>query len=161
MHELKKVFIALALLCLAYSAFALEFRKTSWLMTKAEVIASENSRVVSEQSFSNQRQVVFQALIYGYTAIITYLLEDDKLVSASYTFKKDMNSLAFEAMKKELLGKNGAASFQKGSLLGWRLANTEIALTHLADGTTQAGYWEKAYFARMNNLTATDTSASN
>jgi hypothetical protein len=151
-HELKKVWAAFAFICVANGCFALEFRNTSWLMTGVDVIASETSRAVSEASYSNQRQIVFRSVVNGYTATITYLLEDDKLLSASYTFTKDLSSRAFEAMKKDLLVKNGVPSVQTDTLLAWRLAKTEIALTHLTDGTTQAGYWEKSYFARINNL---------
>jgi hypothetical protein len=151
---LKKAFAALLFLCLAYGSFALEFRKTSWMMTEAEVIASESTRVVSEQTVANQRQVVFQSVVNGYSATITYLLEDNKLLSASYTFKRDASRTAYNAMKKDLTAANGIASFQKDDLLGWRLPKTEIALTHLSDGTTYAAFWEKAYFGRINNLTA-------
>ena len=99
-HKAKKVCAAFAFLCLASSCFALEFRNTSWMMTGTDVIASETSRVVSEESYSNQRQIVFRSVVNGYTATITYLLEDDKLLSASYTFAKDLSSRAFEAMKR-------------------------------------------------------------
>jgi hypothetical protein len=149
---LKKVFIASAILFLSCNAFALEFRNTSWLMSKEEVIASETSRIVSELSLPGQQQVVFRTLVNGFPATITYLLEDDKLLSASCTFKRDLDRAAFEAMKQDLTIKNGKPTFEKENLLGWRLQRTEIALAHLPDGTSYAAYWEKSYFARINNL---------
>lgn len=150
----RKVIAAIALFGLASGCFALEFRNTSWLMTGSDVIASEPGRVVSEQSYAAQHQILFRSVVNGYTATITYLLENDRLLSASYTFNKDVAGKAFEAMKQDLIAKNGAPSVQTDTLLAWRLVRTEIALTHLADGTTQAGYWEKAYFAQINNLSA-------
>jgi hypothetical protein len=55
-------------------------------------------------------------------------------------------------MKGDLTKRNGMPSFERKELVGWRLEKTEIALTHLSDGTTYVAYWEKSYFARMNNL---------
>ena len=152
---MKKAFTAIAFLILAFNVFALEFRNTSWLMTKDEVIASETGRIVSELNLPGQHQVVFRTLVNGFPATITYLLEDDKLLSASYTFKRDLDRAAFDAMKQELTGKNGKPTFEKENLLGWRLQRTEIALAHLPDGTSYAAYWEKTYFARLNNLPGT------
>ena len=149
---MKKASIVAVLLLLSYSTFALEFRKTSWLMSKEEVIASESGRVVSELSLPGQQQIVFQTLVNGFPATITYLLENDKLLSASYTFKRDIDRAAFDAMKQDLIGTNGKPSFERDDLVGWRLERTEIALAHLKDGTSYAAYWEKTYFARINNL---------
>jgi hypothetical protein len=149
---LKKAFIALAFLFLSYSTFALEFRKTSWLMTREEVIASETGRVVSELSLPGQQQIVYRTLVNGFPATITYLLENDKLLSASYTFKKDSDRTAFDGMKRDLVRQYGKPVFEKENLVGWRPEKTEIALAHLPDGTTYAAYWEKTYFARINNL---------
>ena len=158
---MKKAFIAVVFLILSYSSFALEFRKTSWLMTKEQVIASETGRVVSELSLPGQQQIVFRTMVNGFPATITYLLENDKLLSASYTFKRDMDRAAFDAMKQELTAKNGKPSFEKDDLVGWRLNKTEIALAHLKDGTTYAAYWEKTYFARINNLAGSGDTAKN
>ena len=155
--ELKRAIIFLALLSLAYGSFALEFRNTSWLMTREEVIASETGRIVSELSLPGQEQIVFQALVNGFTATITYILENDKLLSASYTFKKDVDRNAFASMKKDLINQNGPPAFEREDLIGWRLEKTEIALAHLPDGTSYAAYWEKAYFARINNLSGTSS----
>ena len=156
---MKKTFTAFAFLILAFNAFALEFRNTSWLMTKEEVIASETGRIVSELNLPGQHQVVFRTLVNGFPATITYLLENDKLLSASCTFKRDLDRAAFDAMKQELTRKNGKPTFEKENLAGWRLPRTEIALAHLPDGTSYAAYWEKTYFARLNNLQGTGGSA--
>ena len=149
---MKKAFIATILFFLSCSLFALEFRKTSWLMTKEEVIASESGRVVSELSLPGQQQIVFRTLVNGFPATITYLLENDKLLSASYTFKKDTDRTAFDGMKQDLVKQYGKPAFEQENLVGWRLEKTEIALAHLKDGTSYAAYWEKTYFARINNL---------
>jgi hypothetical protein len=149
---LKKALFAVSLLFLAYGCFALEFRKTSWLMTKEEVIASETGRVVSVLSLPGQQQIVFRTLVNGFPATITYLLENDKLLSASYTFKRDMDRKAFDGMKLDLIKQYGKPAFEKENLVGWRPERTEIALAHLPDGTSYAAYWEKTYFARINSL---------
>jgi hypothetical protein len=149
---LKRVVFAFAFLTVAYASFALEFRNTSWLMSKEEVIASEGGRVISELNLLGQQQVVFRALVHGFPATITYILENDKLLSASYTFKKDTDLEAYDAMKQELTTQNGSPSFEKEYLVGWRLLKTEIALAHLRDGSSYVAYWEKSYFARINNL---------
>jgi hypothetical protein len=36
--------------------------------------------------------------------------------------------------------------------VGWRLERTEVALTYLPNKTCYVAFWEKTYFARMNNL---------
>ena len=151
---MKKALSTIALLCLASTAFALDFRATTWLMTKAQVIDSESTRVVSERSFPGLQELVFKSLVNGFTATITYVLENNRLLSGSYAFQKDTSRSAFEAAKKDLIAKYGAASFQTSDLLGWRLEKTEIALAHLPDGITHADFWEKSYFARINGLAA-------
>jgi hypothetical protein len=158
---LKKAFFVTILLLVAFTSFALEFRNTSWLMSKEEVIASESGRVVSELSLPGQQQVVFRALVHGFPATITYILENDKLLSASYTFKRDVDLEAFNAMKEDLVSQNGPPAFEKENLAGWRLLKTEIALAHLKDGTSYVAYWEKAYFARINNLSTPNSIEKN
>jgi hypothetical protein len=150
---LKRIVIALLFSFLAYGSFALEFRKSTWMMSRDEVIASESGRAVSETYQSGQQQIVFRTLVSGFPATIIYILENDKLLSGSCTFRRDKDSKAFAAMKQELTGQNGPPSFEKPNLVGWRLQRTEIALAHLPDGTSYAAYWEKEYFARINNLT--------
>jgi hypothetical protein len=150
--RLQRTILIVAFICLTYAAFAQEFRKTSWLMTKAEVVASEGTRAVYEASFQGQQQVIYQSLVFGFAATITYLLENDKLLAASYAFKRDSGRSAWDAMKKDLTTRDGTPSFQNDHLLVWRLANTEIAVTHLPDGSTRADYWEKTYFARINSM---------
>jgi hypothetical protein len=157
----KKTLVVCALLFLAESSFALEFRNTTWLMTKDEVVKSENGLFVSELSLPGQQQIVFRALVSGLPATITYILEHDKLISASLSFRRDVDHAAFNAMKQELVGRNGVPSFEKESLVGWRLERSEIALAHLRDGTTHVSYWEKSYFARINNLTEMGGTAKN
>lgn len=147
---MKGACIALLLSATAASAFALEFRNTSWMMSRQQVIDSEGGRVVSELDLEGQQQIVFKSLVNGFAATITYTLENDELLSASYTFARDSDRQAWDMMKQDLTGKNGPPSFEKENLIGWRLPRTEIALAHLKDGTTYVAYWEKSYFARIN-----------
>jgi hypothetical protein len=149
---LKRSAITLALLLAAGALFGQEFRGTTWLMTKDQVIASENLRVTSELSQKGQQQVVFQTYVDGFPVMLTYLLEHDALLSASYTFRKDVDRRAWVAMMQDLTQKDGPPSFEQDNLAGWRLEKTEVALAHLKDGTTYVAYWEKSYFARINHL---------
>jgi len=144
--------LALALLFAAGSAGAQEFRATTWMMSRNQVIASEGGRAVSELSQKGQQLVTFETYVDGLPATITYILENDALLSASYTFPRDTDRRAWVAMMQDLTAKNGQPAFEQENLAGWRLGKTEIALAHLRDGTTQAAYWEKSYFARINHL---------
>jgi hypothetical protein len=122
-------------------------------MSKDQVIASEGARLVSELDLKgNQQQVVFQSYLAGFPVTITYLLENNALLSASYTFRRDLDHAAWDAMKHDLQSRDGPPAFEQENLVGWRMPKTEIALAHLKDGTTYVAYWEKSYFARINNL---------
>ncbi len=146
--------VTFTLLLVGYASFALEFRNTSWLMSKEQVIASEKERVVSELNLSGQQQIVFRTIVYGFSATLTYLLENDKLLCASYNFRKDPTGKIFSRLSQELTTQYGEPVFEREDLAGWRLEKTEIALAHLPDGTCYAAYWEKTYFARLNSAAA-------
>jgi hypothetical protein len=151
----RRACLATLFLLLTAGAFAQEFRKTSWLMSKEQVIASEGASLVSELDLDgNQQQVIFQSSLVGFPVTITYLLQNDELLSASYTFRRDLDRAAWDAMRQDLQARNGPPTFEQENLVGWRLPKTEIALAHLKDGTTYVAYWEKKYFARINNLAA-------
>ncbi len=144
--------LALLLAGAASAAFGQEFRGTTWLMSRDQVVASEGTRVVSELTQKGQLQVVFKTYVDGMPTTLTYLLENNALLSASYTFLRDTDRRAWVAMMQDLTEKSGSPAFEQDNLAGWRLAKTEIALAHLKDGTTYVAYWEKAYFARINHL---------
>jgi hypothetical protein len=149
---LKRLLTATILVLLGFAAFALEFRKTSWMMSRGEVMAAEPGTPVSDVNQSGQNQITFLADAHGFPARITYVLENGKLLAGFCEIVKDADRRAFEALKKELVGQKGAPSFQKTDLVGWRLERTEIALSHLPDGRSCAAYWEKGYFASINGL---------
>jgi hypothetical protein len=149
---LKKATIVTVFLILASGSFALEFRNTSWLMSREQVIASETGPAVSELKLPGLQQITFRAIVSGFPATIIYLLKNDQLRSASYTFKRDSDRRAFDSVKQDLTSRNGKPTFERENLVGWRTIKTEIALAHLADGTSYAGYWEKGYFAEINHL---------
>jgi len=143
---------AVALLLAASSAGAQEFRGTNWLMSRDQVIATETIRVVSETTQQGQQQVVYQTYVDGFSVTLTYLLENDALLSGSYTFKRDVDRRAWVAMMQDLAKKYGPPAFEQDNLAAWRLPKTEIALAHLKDETTYLAYWEKSYFAHINHL---------
>jgi hypothetical protein len=122
------------------------------MMTRDEVVASEPGRVLSERVMPDQLQIVYKTLVNGIQATITYTLENDKLLSGSYTFRRDASRKAFDIMRQDLVTRNGAPAFERGDIVGWRLEKTEIALAHLSDGTSYVAFWEKEYFRRLNRM---------
>jgi hypothetical protein len=120
------------------------------MMSRAEVIASEPGRPLSVRDLPGQEQIVFQTSLGGIPVTITYTLENDQLLSASYTFRRDVGRKAFEYMLRDLTSQKGSPAFSRTDLVGWRLERTEIALAHLSDGTSYAAFWEKDYFRRTN-----------
>lgn len=149
---MKRLLVVPVLLLAAVAAFPQEFRGTTWLMTHDQVVATEKLRVTSESRVNGQQQVVYQTYLDGFSVTVTYLLENDALLSASYTFRRDGDRRAWVAMMQDLTQKYGPTAFEQENLAGWRLPKTEIALAHLKDGTTYVAYWEKSYFARINHL---------
>jgi hypothetical protein len=134
------------------ASFGMDFRNTSWQMSRGDVIASEIGRPISETNVANQQEIVYTIFINDVAGKITYLLKNDRLLSASYSFKNDQSMQVFNIMNKELINKYGKPNFQSGKLVVWRLEKTEIALTHLPDNTCYVAYWEKAYFAQTNQM---------
>ena len=151
---MRKVIGAIVFLFLAYGSFASDFRKTSWLMSKDQVLASEDGRLVTERNIAGQQEVIYRARFEGYEGSITYVLENNKLLAASYNYQKDDTRQVFSHMKESLTRQFGAPALQTDSLAVWRSARTEVALAYRAEKTCYVAFWEKAYFARINNLTA-------
>jgi hypothetical protein len=149
---LRRAVLAAALVLVAYSVSAADFRKTSWLMTREQIIAAEEANVDSEVEFAGQQQLVFRAQVNGHSGSITYLLENNQLRAASYSFRNDENRQVYAYMKDFLTGKYGKPAIQKDEMVGWRLEKTEIALTYLSNRSCYVAFWEKAYFARINKL---------
>ncbi|MCX5841389.1 MAG: hypothetical protein NTY16_08060 [Deltaproteobacteria bacterium] len=150
---MKRTLTAVLFILAAISSSGLEFRNTSWQMNRDQVVASEQGCIVSEINVSGQQQIVYKAYVNGYAGNITYVLENDKLLSASYRFKNDHHMEIYNYMNAELLDRYGKPSMQTGKLVVWRLENTEIALAHLPDNTCYVAYWEKNYFAQMSQIT--------
>ena len=121
-------------------------------MTREQIIAAEDANVDSEMEFAGQQQLVFRAQVKGHSGSITYLLENNQLRAASYNFRNDENRQVYSFMKDLLTSKYGQPTLQKDQMVGWRLERTEIALTYLSNKSCYVAFWEKAYFARMNNL---------
>jgi hypothetical protein len=121
-------------------------------MTRDQVIASEDANIDSEMEFAGQQQLVFRAQVNGHSGAITYLLENNQLRSASYSFRNDESRQVYTYMRDLLTARYGKPSVQKGEMVGWRLERTEIALTYLPNKSCYVAFWEKAYFAKINNL---------
>ncbi len=147
-----RIFLSAAFLLAACSVFAADFRQTSWLMTREQIIVAEGANAVSETDFAGQKEMVFRAQVTGHTAAVTYTLENNQLRAASYSFRNDDDRQVYLYMKDQLTGAYGKPTVQKGELVGWRLSRTEIALTYLPNKSCYVAFWEKAYFARINNL---------
>jgi hypothetical protein len=157
--------LVIPLLVLLFSvprAAAADFRGISWLMTEDQVASVEGTNAVSEKDLPGQREVIYKGWVAGNWATITYLFENNALLSATYTIAADKDRAAYAAVKKEIARVSGAAALDKTDLAAWRLNRSEIALAHLADGTTYAALWEKSYFARLHAPppASTDTAAA-
>ncbi len=121
-------------------------------MDREQVLASEKATVVSESIALGLRQIVCKIFVNGFTGSVTYMLENDKLISASVSFRNDRTMEMFNQMSKDLSNKHGKPAFQTGKLIVWRLPATEIALAHLPNNMCYVAYWEKGYFAQMNRM---------
>jgi len=129
-------------------------------MTREQVIASEDADVDSELQFGGQLQLVFHARLDGHYGSITYILENNQLRAATYSFRNDEKRQVYSYMKDFLTNTYGKPAFQEDAIVGWRLERSEVALAYLPDKFCYAAFWEKAYFARMNNLSATGDNSS-
>ena len=150
---MRRSITAIILVFLACSVFASDFRKTSWLMSKEQVQASEDGTFVTERNIAGQQEVIYRARLDGYEGSITYVLENDKLLAASYNYQKDDTRQVYSHMKESLTRQFGKPSLQTDSLAVWRSERTEIALAYRAEKTCYLAFWEKGYFARINKLT--------
>jgi len=151
---LRRAITATFLVFLACSAFASDFRKTSWLMSKEQVQASEDGTLVTERNVAGQQEVIYRARFEGYEGSVIYVLENDKLLAATYSYQKDDTRQVYSHIKESLTRQFGAPSLQTDSLAVWRSERTEVALAYRAEKACYVAFWEKAYFARINNLTA-------
>jgi hypothetical protein len=153
---LRKAALAIIFVFCACSLFASDFRKTSWLMTKEQVLASEDGTIVTERNVAGQQEVVYRARFEGYEGSVTYVLENDRLLAASYNYKKDETRKVYSHMKESLTRQYGKPAVQTDSLAVWRSERTEIALAYRAEKTCYVAFWEKGYFARINKLTTAE-----
>jgi len=119
-------------------------------MSRQQIISAEGGRATTEADANGQQELTFKTQINGHFGFITYVLEDDKLMTASYSFRDDSDEAVYAYLKKMLIAQYGSPTFQKGMLVGWRLERSEIALTLLAEKTCYVAFWEKTYFARIN-----------
>jgi hypothetical protein len=153
---LRTAIAAVFILFLAYGSFASDFRKTSWLMSKEQVLASEDGTLVTERNIAGQQEVIYRARFEGYEGSVTYVLENDKLLAASYNYQKDDTRQVYGHMKESLTRQFGKPALQTDSLAVWRSERTEIALAYRAEKTCYVAFWEKGYFARINKLTTAE-----
>jgi hypothetical protein len=123
-------------------------------MTKEQVLASEDGSMVTERNTAGQQEVVYRARFEGYEGYVTYILENDKLLAASYDYEKDESRRVYSHMKEILTREFGKPALQTDRLVVWRSERTEIALAYRAEKTCYVAFWEKNYFARINRLTA-------
>ena len=149
---MRNALIAALVLLAAQALAAADFRSTSWLMTRDQVTAAEGDPGIPMSDQSGRQQILFKTYVDGRSCSITYYFENDALVSASYSFRADINREAYESMRKRITGGYGAPSVEKDTMLAWRLPRTEIALAWLPDKSCYVVYWEKDYFARINGL---------
>ncbi len=136
------------------SAFSADFRSVSWMMTRDQVVDAERGAIVSERALSGQREILYQTTLNGYAGSLSYTLEDDRLVAAAYNFPGDYRAELFGSLKETLTRLYGPPSFQSDRLVGWRMNRTEVALAFVSGRVCHLSYWEKSYFARINDLSS-------
>ena len=122
-------------------------------MSREQVQASEDGTLVTERNIAGQQEMIYRVRLDGYEGSVTYLLENDKLLAASYNYQKDDTRQVFGHMKESLTRQFGRPSVQTDSLAVWRSERTEVALAYRAEKTCYLAFWEKGYFARLNKLT--------
>jgi len=149
---LKSLALAASFLFVSLSALAFDFRSVSWMMSRDQVVAAENLSIVSENGFGGQQELSYQTSLNGFAGSLSYTLENDRLVAASFSFPTDNHGELFRYLKGTLIRQYGPPSFQSDRLIGWRMNRTEIALAFLSGRICHLSYWEKSYFARINNL---------
>jgi hypothetical protein len=121
-------------------------------MSRDQVVATESSPILSERTINGQLEVVYRTTLRGYLGTIEYFLEDDQLVAAAYSFTSDSRGELFAYLTTMLTSMYGKPSFQTDNLIGWRMNRTEIALALVSGKICHVSYWEKSYFAKINDL---------
>lgn len=151
-----KAAAALLLLFLAQHVAASDFRNASWLMSSDQVRSAEGGDPLSATETNGSQQLVYKIFLNGQAGLLTYVFDGDRLVSASYRFRRDQDRSIYEIMKKSAVDQFGSPSVQKDTMVGWRLPRTEVALTSLPDTSCYLVYWEKNYFAKINGLASSE-----
>ena len=151
---MKRLALLPVFLFVSLSALAFDFRSVSWMMSRDQVVASENGSILSEHGFGGQQELLYQTSLNGYAGSLSYTLENDRLVAAAFSCPTDNHGELFRYLKGILTTQYGPPTFQSDRLIGWRMNRTEIALAFLSGRLCHLSYWEKSYFARINNLAA-------
>ena len=154
---LKRPALMAAFLFVSLSALAFDFRSVSWMMSHDQVVASETGSILSDHGFGGQQELLYQTSLNGYAGSLSYTLERDHLVAAAFSFPTDYHGELFRYLKGTLTSQYGPPSFQSDRLIGWRMNRTEIALAFLSGRICHLSYWEKSYFARINNLSTSSS----
>lgn len=126
-------------------------------MSMEQVRSAERGQPLSATDRNDSQQLVYKIFQEGKAGLLTYFFENNRLVSASYSFRNDRERSLYETVRKTLAGQFGPPSVRTDSMVGWRLVRTEIALTFLPDKTCYLVYWEKDYFAKINGLASTES----
>ncbi len=128
------------------------------MMSRDQVVASESATMVSERAVSAEYEILYQTSLNGYSGSLSYTLENDRLVAASYNFPSDLHGELFSYLKGTLTRLYGPPSFQTDKLVGWRMKRTEVALAFVSGRICHLSYWEKTYFAKINDLASAEAS---
>jgi hypothetical protein len=157
---LTKAAAGLLLFLLAQNLAASDLRGASWLMSREQVRSVERGAPLSATDKNGSQQLVYKIFQDGKAGLLTYFFENNRLVSASYSFRNDQERALYETVRRTLAGQFGPPSLDSDSMVGWRLARTEIALTSLPDQTCYLVYWEKDYFAKINGLASKENQSN-
>ena len=79
-----KFLIFLLFLLLPSASYSVDFRNTTWGMTKDQVKKTENNEIVKEGSDN----ISYIETVVNYPALVVYKFHDNKLIWGSYSFKQ-------------------------------------------------------------------------
>jgi hypothetical protein len=113
--------IAVATLATCCAGQTPDFRKTTWGMTKAQVLATEPLKPVIRDDEAGLTVVAYKSVtVAGMTGNLVYIFAEDKLVRAKYMFEEEHSNKTdhitdYETLDDTLGEKYGKPSSTTGS----------------------------------------------
>ncbi len=136
------------LLLVAGSAAGQDFRKVTWGMSPAEVIAAEKGLQLSEMKGTARSILTSRVDVMGFTGILNYFFEAGRLVSAQYKFDDEADMRTYNEISAGLAEKYGPPADSGDAYSLWTSARTIIRLS-FKDNLSRVDYADKAWVSAM------------